>query len=128
MPGPCRCIPGTSHYSRLEKPTIPIATQERLPRIYYVASITTHTHDRRKSIGEKEQRIEKKIRKGKKREERKTKRKRQEKRRKRQEKQEKTRQEEEARQGKKKRKKKKERKKNVILADPRNWLKTALGS
>ena len=28
MPGPCWCI-------RLEKPTIPLATQERLPRIYY---------------------------------------------------------------------------------------------
>ena len=25
----------TSHYLRLEKPTIPLATQERLPRIYY---------------------------------------------------------------------------------------------
>ena len=25
----------SSHYSRLEKPTIPLATQERLPRIYY---------------------------------------------------------------------------------------------
>ena len=31
-----RSIPAyTSHYSRLEKPTIPLATQERLPRIYY---------------------------------------------------------------------------------------------
>ena len=49
----------TSHYSRLEKPTIPLATQERLPRIrVYIARIivpiTTHTHDRRKSIGKKE--------------------------------------------------------------------------
>ena len=25
----------TSHYARLEKPTIPLATQERVPRIYY---------------------------------------------------------------------------------------------
>ena len=25
----------TSHYSRLEKPTVPLAIQERLPRIYY---------------------------------------------------------------------------------------------
>ena len=47
----------TSHYSHLEKPNIPIATQGRLPRteyILHVVSITTHTHDRHKSIGEKE--------------------------------------------------------------------------
>ena len=55
----------TSHYSRLEKPTIPLATQERLliPRtpeyILHVVSITTHTHDRRKSIGKKRQRTNK---------------------------------------------------------------------
>ena len=35
--------------------------------ILHVVSITTHTHDRRKSIGEKKQRIEKKIKKGRKR-------------------------------------------------------------
>ena len=55
----------TSHYSRLEKLTIPIATQERLPctskYILHAVSITTHTHDRRQSIGEKKQRKEKKI-------------------------------------------------------------------
>ena len=53
----------TSHYSLLEEPTIPIATQGRLPRIYYttyVVSITTHTHDRRKSVRENKQREEKK--------------------------------------------------------------------
>ena len=77
--------------------------------ILHVVSITTHTPDRRKSIGENKQRKEKKIKEGKKREENETKRKRQEKRRKRQEKQEKTRQEE-ARQGKKKRKKKRKKK------------------
>ena len=46
----------TSHYSRLENPTIPLATQERLPRtnILHVVPITTHTHDRRKSIGKQE--------------------------------------------------------------------------
>ena len=48
-----RSIPvHTSHYSRLEKPTIPLATEERLPRIiyiyiyiyiYYVVPTTTHT-------------------------------------------------------------------------------------
>ena len=95
----------TSHYSHLEKPTIPIATRGRLPRIYQVlrvVSITTHTHDRRKSIGEKVAKERKKD-KGKERKEKKTKqkRRRREKRR-RLEKQEKTRQEEEARQGKKK--------------------------
>ena len=37
------------------KPTKPLATQERLPRIYctYVVPITTHTHVRLKSIGKK---------------------------------------------------------------------------
>ena len=43
--------------------------------ILHVVSITTHTHDRRKSIGENKQRKEKKIRKGKRREESETKRK-----------------------------------------------------
>ena len=36
--------------------TIPLATQERLPRTYsvlHVVCITKHTHDRRKSIGKK---------------------------------------------------------------------------
>ena len=51
--------------------------------IFHVVSITTHTHDRRKSIGEEKQRKEKKIKKrGKKREENETKPQRQEKRRK----------------------------------------------
>ena len=46
----------TSHYSRVGKPTIPLATQERLyTYILHVVSITAHTHDRRKSIGEKKQ-------------------------------------------------------------------------
>ena len=52
----------TSHYSRLEKPTIPLATQERLTTyVLHVESITTHAHDKRKSIGEKKQRKEKNI-------------------------------------------------------------------
>ena len=81
--------------------------------LLHVVSITTHTHDRRKSIGKKKQR--KGYRKGKKREESesvKEKKKRKRKEKKRQEKQEKTRQKEEARQTKDKN--------NVILADPRN--------
>ena len=40
-----------SHYSRLEKNDYTL----------HVVSITTHTHDRRKSIGKKKQRKEKKI-------------------------------------------------------------------
>ena len=104
--------------------------------ILHVVYITTHTHDSlRKSIGEKETKKRKedegKERKGKRNET--TRRKRQAKRRKRQEKQEKTRQESKERRRekkekrKRKKKKKKKRKKNVILADPRNWLRMALG-
>ena len=54
----------TSHYSRLGKPTIPFATQERLARMYcsyMIVPITTRTHDRRKSIGKKKQRNKKEI-------------------------------------------------------------------
>ena len=96
----------TSHYSHLEKPNIPLATQARKTTTYilHVVSITTHTHDRHKSIGGKETKKRKED-KGKERKEKKneTKRKRQAKRRKRQEKQEKIKQEsKERRRGKKK--------------------------
>ena len=95
----------TSHYSHLEKPNIPLATQARKTTTYilHVVSITTHTHDRHKSIGGKETKKRKED-KGKERKEKKneTKRKRQAKRRKRQEKQEKIKQEsKERRRGKK---------------------------
>ena len=40
----------TSHYSRLEKPTIPIAIRDYHITLH-VVPITTHTHDRRKPIG-----------------------------------------------------------------------------
>ena len=67
--------------------------------ILHVVPITTHTHDRRKSIGKKKQRKEKKTKEGKKRQENeKTKKEREDK--KRQEKQEKTKQNKEARKGK----------------------------
>ena len=50
-----------SHYSRLEKPSIPLAPQDY--HVYIARStlvpITTHTHDRRKSIGKKKQRKDK---------------------------------------------------------------------
>ena len=99
--------------------------------ILHVVSITPHTHDRDKSIGGK---ITKKRKedKGKERKEKKndTKQKRQAKSRKRQEKHKKTRQESKERrrrEEKEKKKKKKKRKNNVILADPRNWLRMALG-
>ena len=98
----------TSHYSRLKKPTIPLATQGRLPRIYITRTVvptTTHTHVRLKSIGEKTQRKE-------------------EKRKERTEKKRKGSEKEEGRKDKnrrdKKRKQGKEKGKNVILADPRN--------
>ena len=84
--------------------------------ILHVVFITTHTHDRRKSIGGKETKKRKedrgKERKEKKNETNETKRKRQAKRRKIQEKQEKTRQEskEKRREKKEKRKRRKERK------------------
>ena len=70
--------------------------------ILHVVPITTHTHVRRKSVGTKRQRKDKKRqeRKGKERKERKAKKERKEK--KRQEKQEKTRQEDEAGKGKEK--------------------------
>ena len=99
--------------------------------ILRVVSITPHTHDRHKPIGEKETKKRKED-KGKERKEKKneTKRKRQAKRRKRQKK---ARKDKTRKQGKKKKKKKKKkkmkkkRKKNVILAGPRNWLRMALG-
>ena len=52
----------STHYSRLEKPTIYTDCHPRKTTTYtlHVVSITTHTHDRRKSIGEKKQRKEKK--------------------------------------------------------------------
>ena len=78
--------------------------------ILHVVSITTHTHNRRKSFWEKRRRKDEERKKGKESEKRKRKGK---------DRPEKTRQEEEAR---------KRKEKNVILADPRNWLKTALGS
>ena len=82
-----------------EEPTIPLATQKRLPLIQlHVVPITTHTHVGLKSLGEKKRK--------KKRREKKRKRKKQRKENKREEN---TRQEEEARKDE-----------NAILADPRN--------
>ena len=85
----------------------------------HVVPITTHTHDRRKSINETKQRKEKK-RKKRKEMTRSEKNENGKERRASQEKEEKTRQ----KRGRKERKKWK----NVILAGPRNRLKTALGS
>ena len=71
--------------------------------ILHVVSVTTHTHDRRKSIGKKKQRTNKKRKERKeKRRKRKKKTKKERKEKERQEKQEKARQEEEARKGKEK--------------------------
>ena len=94
------------------KPTIPLATQERLPRTWYilhVVSITTHSHDRRNSIGKKKKRREKKIK------ERKEKKARKKTKKERKEKKSKKRQDKKRKQGKEKRKKC-----NTSIADPRN--------
>ena len=61
-----RSIPvRTSHYSCLEKMTTYTACHSRKTTTYilHVVSITTHTHDRRKSIGKNKRRREKKIKK-----------------------------------------------------------------
>ena len=92
--------------------------------ILHVVSITTHMHDRRKLIGENKQRKEKDKERKKKRRKRNKKKRKERKENKKTRKARKTKQGEEARKGKEKKK----RKKNVILTDPRNWLKTALGS
>ena len=93
----------TSYYSRLEKPTIPLATQERLPRIYYMQYLSLRIRTTDASQLEKRNKEQiRRERKGKKREEsEKRKRKRKRKKKKRQEKQEKARRQEEgARKGK----------------------------
>ena len=113
MPGPYRCIRLVTHAWRNRLYRLPPKTTTY---ILHVVTITTQTHDRRKSIGEKKQKKRKED-KGKERKEFKAK----QKKRKRKGKKRK-RQEEEARNGKKRKRKK------VILADPRNWLKAALGS
>ena len=130
MSGPGRCIRLTTHAWRNQIFRLP-PKEDYHVYILHVASITSHTHDRRKSIGEEETKKRKED-KGKERKEKKneTKRKRQAKKRKRQEKQGKTRQESKEKKKKKKkekRKRKKKRKRNVILADPRNRLRMALG-
>ena len=114
--------PGETQYSDCHR-------RKTTTYILHVVSITPHTHDRHKSVGEKKQRKEKKV-KERKEKRRKTKQNEQKKaKRRRQEKQEKTRQEskEKRRREQKKKEKEKKRKKNVILADPRNWLRMALG-
>ena len=93
--------------------------------ILNVVSITTHTHDRRRSIGEKETKKRKED-KGKL-TKRKTKKASKEKKKTRKVRNNKTRKQgKEKKRKKEKRKRKRKRKKNVILADPRNWLRMAL--
>ena len=104
----------TSHYSRLEKPHIysDCHLSKTTTYISHVVSVTTHTHDRHKSIGEKDTRKRKED-KGKESKEKKnetTRRKRQAKSRKRQETQEKTRQERKERRREKKKKQKQKQK------------------
>ena len=96
--------------------------------ISHVVYITTHTHDRRKSIGEKKQR--RKEDKGKERKEMKTKQNEKGKKREEKDKESKKKQDRKRMQGKGKRRgkriKKKKRNKNAILADPRNCPRMAL--
>ena len=98
MPGPYWCIRLTTRVwkNRLLYRLPPMKDYAHHV-LLHVVPITTHTHDRRKSIGKKKQRIEKKV---KERKDKTRKRKNEEgkerKKKKRQEKQEKTRQEEEA--------------------------------
>ena len=113
--------PGETQYSDCHR-------RKTTTYILHVVSITPHTHDRHKSIGEKKTEKRKED-KGK--ERRRTKQNEQKKaKRRRQEKQEKTRQESKEKrrieQKKKEKEKKRKERKNVILADPRNWLRMAL--
>ena len=96
--------------------------------ILHVVSITTHTHDRRKSIGEKKQRKKKKIKewKEKRKKRNQTKKATKEKKKTRKARKDKTRRGSKARKKEEKKEYKKKRMKNVILADPRNWLRMAL--
>ena len=98
----------TYHYLRLEKLTTPLATSRKTTTyIFHVVSITTHTHDRHKSIA-KEKRKTRKEDKGKGRGDKKKKKK----------EKEKTQEKSKKRQDNK-RKQGKGKKKIVILADPR---------
>ena len=101
----------TSHYSRLEKPNIPLATQERLQRSTYHYAYARHARQtqvnwKKETTKRKEKKI--KERKGKETKDKKAKKRKREGKgrnfqgKKRQEKQEKTRQQEEARKGKEK--------------------------
>ena len=89
--------------------------------ILHVVPITTHTHDRRSSIGKKKQRTNNK-RKGKEIKEKKAKKENKK------EMKEKKRQEKQEKKDKRGSREMKKEKKNVILAGPRNRVKTALGS
>ena len=90
-----------SHYSRLEKPTIPLAAQERLPRIYCTQYLSLRIRTSGASQLEKRNNENKVKRKGKIKK-RKTKTKKETKEKKRQEKQGTTKQEKEARKRKEK--------------------------
>ena len=87
--------------------------------LHVVPIITTHTHDRRKSIGKRKQRKEKKI-KERKEKRRKRKRKRKRKKKKRKDKKSKKSKKSMKRQDKKRKQGKEKRKKKLILADLRN--------
>ena len=130
MPGPCRCIRLITHAWRNQLFRLPPKLRKTTTYILHVVSITTHTHDRRKSINWRKETKKRKEHKGKERKEKKTKQNEKGKKREEKDKKSKKRRDKKRKQGKEKRRekrKKKKRKKNVILADPRNWLRMALG-
>ena len=120
MPGPYRCIRLTTRAWKNRLYRLP-PKKDYYVYFTYVVSITTHTPVRRSSQLEKRNKEkERRQRKGKERK-KKAKKQRKRKEKKRQDKKSEKRQDKE-------RKARKGKEKNAILADPRNWLKTALGS
>ena len=113
------------------EPTIPLPPKKDY-HVYITRSIYHYVYARQALVNWRKETKKRKQDKGKEREEKKTKQNEKGKKREEKDKKSKKRQDKKRKQGKEKRrrekrKKKKKRKKNVILADPRNWLRVALG-
>ena len=120
----------TSPYSHLEKPTFSIATQSRLPRIYYTYYLSLRI--RTTGVSQLEKRNKEKKRRQRKGKKREGKRNKNEKSKKREEKtrkarKDKTRKGSKARKKEEEQKRKRKRKENVVLADSRYSLRAELG-
>ena len=129
MPGPHRCIRLITHAWRNQLFRLPPKEDYHVyitRSIYHYAYRTTGVSQLEKINKEKQ-----KKKKGKERKEKKTKQNEKGKKREEEDKKSKKRQDKKRKQGKEKRreerKKKTKRKRNVILADPGNWLRMALG-